>query len=207
MDADTRRHIFEPFFTTKEPGKGTGLGLATVYGVVKQSGGGVIVDSEPGKGATFKIFLPKTQESAVAPAADENAAKGLTGTGTILLVEDEEALLNLTAERLKECGYTVLPARDGVQALELARSFRGPIHLLLTDIMMPRMGGLSLARSMSELRPGIRVVFMSGHTEQQATYREALRSGAESIQKPFTHERLIQLVQQTLDAAEIQIRN
>ena len=207
MDADTRRHIFEPFFTTKEPGKGTGLGLATVYGVVKQSGGGVIVDSEPGKGATFKIFLPKTQESAVAPAADENAAKGLTGTGTILLVEDEEALLNLTAERLKECGYTVLPARDGVQALELARSFRGPIHLLLTDIMMPRMGGLSLARSMSELRPGIRVVFMSGHTEQQATYREALRSGAESIQKPFTHERLIHLVRQTLDAAEIQIRN
>jgi len=207
MDADTRRHIFEPFFTTKEPGKGTGLGLATVYGVVKQSGGGVIVDSEPGKGATFKIFLPKTQESAVAPAADENGAKGLTGTGTILLVEDEEALLNLTAERLKECGYTVLPAGDGVQALELARSFRGPIHLLLTDIMMPRMGGLSLARSMSELRPGIRVVFMSGHTEQQATYREALRSGAESIQKPFTHERLIHLVRQTLDAAEIQIRN
>jgi two-component system cell cycle sensor histidine kinase/response regulator CckA len=201
MDANTRRHIFEPFFTTKEPGKGTGLGLATVYGVVKQSGGGVIVDSEPGKGTTFKIFLPQTLESAVASAADEDAGKGSMGTGTILLAEDEEALLNLTAERLRECGYTVLPARDGIHALEIARSFREPIHLLLTDIMMPRLGGLSLARSLSELRPGIRIVFMTGHAEHEASYREALRSGAESIQKPFSHERLIQLVRQALDAA------
>jgi PAS domain S-box-containing protein len=206
MDADTRRHIFEPFFTTKGPGKGTGLGLATVYGVVKQSGGGVIVDSEPGNGSTFKIFLPQTQESAAAPAPEEIAAKGSTGTGTILLVEDEEALLNLTAERLTECGYTVLPARDGVQALEVARAFNGSIHLLLTDIMMPRMGGLALARSMSELRPGIRVVFMTGHAEREASYREALRSGAESIQKPFSHERLIRLVRQALDAAPMQVQ-
>jgi PAS domain S-box-containing protein len=202
MDADTRRHIFEPFFTTKGPGKGTGLGLATVYGVVKQSGGGVIVDSEPGKGSTFKIFLPQTHESAVAPVPDKNSAKGSMGTGTILLVDDEEALLNLTAERLTECGYTVLPARDGIHALEIARSFNGPIHLLLTDIMMPRMGGLALARSMSELRPGIRVVFMSGHAEREGSYREALRCGAESIQKPFSNERLIRLVGQMLDAAQ-----
>ncbi len=207
MDADTQRHIFEPFFTTKEPGKGTGLGLATVYGVVKQSGGGVIVDSEPGKGATFKIFLPQTQESAVAPAADENAAKGSKGTGTILLVEDEEALLNLTAERLTECGYTVLPARDGIHALEIARSYHESIHLLLTDIMMPRMGGLALARSMSQLRPGIHIVFMTGHAEQEASFREALRSGAESIQKPFSHERLIRLVRQALDMAQIQVQD
>jgi two-component system, cell cycle sensor histidine kinase and response regulator CckA len=207
MDAETRRHIFEPFFTTKEPGKGTGLGLATVYGVVKQSGGGVIVDSEPGKGTTFKIFLPQTQESAVAPATDDNASKRSMGTGTILLAEDEEALLNLTAERLRECGYTVLPARDGIQALEIARSLREPIHLLLTDIMMPRMGGLSLARTLSELRPGIHIVFMTGHAEQEASYREALNSGAESIQKPFSHERLIQLVRQALDTAETQVQS
>jgi two-component system cell cycle sensor histidine kinase/response regulator CckA len=207
MDADTRRHIFEPFFTTKGPGKGTGLGLATVYGVVKQSGGGVIVDSEPGKGSTFKIYLPQTQESALAPAPDETATKGSMGTGTILLVEDEEALLSLTAERLTECGYTVLSARDGMHALELAGSFNGPIHLLLTDVMMPRMGGLSLARSMSKLRPGIRVAFMTGHAEREASFREMLRSGAESIQKPFSHEQLIRLVQQTLDVAQIQAQD
>ena len=207
MDADTRRHIFEPFFTTKGPGKGTGLGLATVYGVVKQSGGGVIVDSEPGKGSTFKIFLPQTQESAVAPAPDETATRGSMGTGTILLVEDEEALLNLTAERLRECGYTVLPARDGVHALELERSFNGSIDLLLTDVMMPRMGGLALARSMSKLRPGICILFMTAHAEREASFREALRSGAESIQKPFSHERLIRLVRRALDAVQIQVQD
>jgi two-component system, cell cycle sensor histidine kinase and response regulator CckA len=205
MDDNTRRHIFEPFFTTKGPGKGTGLGLATVYGVVKQSGGSVVVDSEPGKGSTFKIFLPQTQESAVTPAPDESAAKGSMGAGTILLVEDEEALLNLAAERLTECGYTVMPARDGIHALEVARSFHGTIHLLLTDIMMPRMGGLSLARSLSELRPGIRVVFMTGHAERDASYREALRSGAESIQKPFSHEQLVRLIQRVLDTPHIQV--
>jgi two-component system, cell cycle sensor histidine kinase and response regulator CckA len=207
MDANTRRHIFEPFFTTKGPGKGTGLGLATVYGVAKQSGGGVIVDSEPGKGSTFKIFLPQTMESMVAPAPRETSAKGSMGTGTILLVEDEEALLNLTAERLTESGYKVLPARDGVHALEIASSCNEPIHLLLTDIMMPRMGGLSLARSMSELRPGIRVVFMTGHAEREASYREAIRSGAESIQKPFSYEQLSRLVRQMLDTAQVQVQD
>ena len=207
MDANTRRHIFEPFFTTKGPGKGTGLGLATVYGVAKQSGGGVIVDSEPGKGSTFRIFLPQTQESAVAPAPRETSAKGSMGTGTILLVEDEEALLNLTAERLTESGYKVLLARDGVHAIEIANSCNEPIHLLLTDIMMPRMGGLSLARSMSELRPGIRVVFMSGHAEREASYREAIRSGAESIQKPFSYEQLSRLVRKMLDTAQMQVQD
>jgi CheY-like chemotaxis protein len=201
MDANTKRHIFEPFFTTKGPGKGTGLGLATVYGVVKQSGGGVIVDSELGKGSTFKIFLPQTLESALAPGVVRPSAKVSMGTGTILLVDDEEALLNLTAERLTECGYTVLPARDGIHALEIARSFNGAIHLLLTDIMMPRMGGLALARSLSELRPGTRVMFMTGHADREGPYRDAVRSGAESIEKPFSNERLTRLVGQILDPA------
>jgi CheY-like chemotaxis protein len=207
MDADTRRHIFEPFFTTKGPGKGTGLGLATVYGVVKQSEGGVIVDSEPGRGSKFKIYLPQTQECDVAPAVEEISAKGSTGTGTILLVEDEEALLNITAERLRECGYTVLTARDGMHALEIGRSFSGSIHLLLTDMMMPRLGGLALARTLSEARPGIRIAFMTGHAEREDSFREALRSGAELIQKPFSHEKLIFLVQQAMDAGQVQIRD
>jgi PAS domain S-box-containing protein len=205
MDTNTRRHIFEPFFTTKGLGKGTGLGLATVYGVVKQSGGGVVVDSEPGKGSTFKIFLPQTKETAMPSAPVETSMKESKGTGTILLVEDEEALLNLTSERLTECGYTILPARDGVQALEIVRSYQGSIDLLLTDIMMPRMGGLALARYMSELRPDVRIAFMTGHAEREASYREALRSGAESIQKPFTREQLIRLVGQALEKTQVQV--
>jgi PAS domain S-box-containing protein len=207
MDANTRRHIFEPFFTTKGPGKGTGLGLATVYGVVKQSGGGVIVESEPGKGSTFQIFLPQTMELSVAPTPDQTPANGSKGTGTILLVEDEEALLNLTAERLTESGYTVLPARDGVQALELARSFPGPIHLLLTDVVMPRMGGLALARSLSELRPEIHILFMTGHAEREAVFHETLQAGAESIQKPFSHETLVRQVRQALETATLQVQD
>jgi two-component system, cell cycle sensor histidine kinase and response regulator CckA len=206
MDPETQRHIFEPFFTTKGPGKGTGLGLATVYGVVKQSGGGVIVDSELGKGSTFKIFLPRTQESLSTFAPDKPARKTLAGAGTILLVEDEEALLSLTAERLTECGFKVLVAHDGIHALEIARSSGEPIHLLLTDIMMPRMGGLALARAMSELRPGIRIVFMTGHAERKSSFREAFSSAAETIQKPFTHEQLTGLVRRVLDSSPVQVQ-
>ena len=203
MDAETRRHIFEPFFTTKGPGKGTGLGLATVFGVVQQSGGAVIVESEPGTGSTFKILLPQTLEHAPAIDSEDTSAKGSTEKGTILLVEDEEALLSLTADRLMECGYTVLPARDGMHALEIERSFQGSIDLLLTDVMMPRMGGLTLSQSLSKLRPGIRVLFMTGHAERESFSGEALRAGAESIQKPFSHERLVRLVQQALSAPQM----
>ena len=207
MDPETRRHIFEPFFTTKGPGKGTGLGLATVYGVVKQSGGGVIVDSEPGKGSTFKIFLPQTKEIPVTSVREETSTKISKGSGTILLVEDEEALLKLNAERLTSCGYNVLTARDGIHALEVASSFKEPIHLLLTDIMMPRMGGLTLARSILQLRQGIRIVFMTGHAERDASYREALRSGAESIPKPFSHQQLLRVVEQALHAPQMQLQD
>jgi two-component system cell cycle sensor histidine kinase/response regulator CckA len=207
MDENTQRHIFEPFFTTKGTGKGTGLGLATVYGVVKQSGGGVAVDSEPGKGSTFRIYLPQAGESTVASVQDEKGKKESLGTGTILLVEDELALLNLTAERLTVCGYNVLAARDGVEAVELARSFTGPIHLLLTDIVMPRMGGMTLARTLSQLRPGIRIMFMTGHAEREATPHDSLFPASEAIQKPFNHEQLILRVRQALETATLPAMN
>lgn len=203
MDAKIRRHIFEPFFTTKGPGKGTGLGLATVYGVVKQSGGGVFVDSAPDKGATFRVFLPQTQESAVVHSADETSARGLRGTGTILLVDDEGALLSLTSERLAESGYTVLTASDGAQALEVARSFDGPIHLLLTDVAMPRMGGLTLARSLAEFRPETRVLFMTGHAEPEIAALEASGSPAESIPKPFSLGALLERVRRILGSLPV----
>ena len=203
MDAETQQHIFEPFFTTKGPGRGTGLGLATVYGVVKQSGGVVGIDSAPGKGATFKIFLPQAQETPIATAPDVIASKGLKGTGTILLVEDEEALLSLTADLLADSGYTVLSARDGVQAFEMARSFDQPIHLLLTDIMMPKLGGPALARKISKLRPETRILFMTGHADRGPALQDGLPAGAETLQKPFSRDVLIRHVRQVLETAPV----
>jgi len=205
IDPETKQHIFEPFFTTKGPGRGTGLGLATVYGVVKQSGGIVGIDSEPGRGATFKIFLPQAQETGVAPAPDVTDEKSSTGTGTILLVEDEEALLNLTADFLADSGYRILSARDGFQALEIARSFDGPIHLLLTDVMMPKMGGPALARKISQLQPETRILFMTGHAQRGTALQASLPPGAESLQKPFSRDALIRQVRQVLDAAPVQV--
>jgi two-component system, cell cycle sensor histidine kinase and response regulator CckA len=205
MDLATQRHIFEPFFTTKAPGKGTGLGLATVYGVVKQSGGVVGVDSKPGRGSSFKIFLPQAQESVVAPSPDASRAAFSRGSDTILLVEDEEALLNLTAAILTENGYTVLSARDGLQALEVARSFPEPIHLLLTDVAMPRMGGPALARHMADLRPGIRVLFMTGNAGRDPALKADLPEGYEPLTKPFSHVALIGQVRQALDGAEVEV--
>ena len=206
MDSETRRHIFEPFFTTKGPGKGTGLGLATVYGVVKQSGGCVIVESEPGGGSTFKIFLPRTQESVATRAPDRSLTTGSKASGTILVVEDEEALLKLTVERLEESGYEVLQARDGIQALEIARSYKGSIQLLLTDVMMPRMGGITLARNLSELRPDTRIVFMTGHAQRDTSNREALQTGAVAIQKPFSHDQLMGAVRAALDSVPLPVQ-
>jgi two-component system cell cycle sensor histidine kinase/response regulator CckA len=204
MDIATQRHIFEPFFTTKAAGKGTGLGLATVYGVVKQSGGVVGVDSKPGKGSTFKIFLPQTEESEAAPATDLTRGKASDRNDTILLVEDEEALLNLISEVLTESGYTVLAARDAAQALEVARSPE-TIHLLLTDVALPRISGPALARQMSELRPGIRILFMTGNAGRDIVSQRPSPASAEPLLKPFTHDALIRHVRQALDAEEVEV--
>ncbi len=206
MNADTQAHIFEPFFTTKERGKGTGLGLATVYGVVKQSGGIVGVQSEPGKGSTFRIYLPQLTEPVVAPEPDPQVTQTSSdGTETILVVDNEVPLLELTSTLLARSGYKVLSARDGISALEIARSFDGPIHLLLTDIMMPKMTGPALARHMNDLRPATRVLFMTGHADPDASLPGSDIPEAECLQKPFNREVLIRKVRQALDLAELQV--
>jgi two-component system cell cycle sensor histidine kinase/response regulator CckA len=206
MDAETLGHIFEPFFTTKESGKGTGLGLATVYGVAKQSGGTVGVHSEPGKGSTFRIYLPQVEERIATSTPDLSVANIPIGTETVLVVENEEALLELTSDLLARGGYKVLSARDGIEAIETARSFDGPIHLVLTDIMMPKLNGPALARHMTDLRPGIRILFMTGHAEPDATLHGNIPPDSEWLQKPFHRDILLRKVRQTLGLAELQVR-
>jgi two-component system, cell cycle sensor histidine kinase and response regulator CckA len=198
MDPETQRHIFEPFFTTKELGRGTGLGLATVYGIVKQSGGYITVESTSGKGSTFRIYLPRIQE--VAPpveAAVHNAPA--RGRETILLVEDEDVVRELAREALEEGGYTVLEARHPGEALLVAERQGDGLDLLLTDVVMPHMSGPELAQRLREQRPGLRVLFMSGYTDDATLRRGVLRSEVFFLQKPFTPEVLSQRVRETLD--------
>ncbi len=188
MDAETQAHVFEPFFTTKEKGKGTGLGLATVYGVVKQSGGYVWVYSEPGRGTSFKIYLPRIEETAVPAGRDGKSEMQIPerGSETILLVEDEKGVRELAREYLASSGYTVIEAEDGHTALELAAMHVGPIHLLLTDVVMPGISGRELAERVSQIRPGIKIIYMSGYTDQAVVHHGILRNDAVLLQKPFT---------------------
>jgi two-component system cell cycle sensor histidine kinase/response regulator CckA len=188
MDAETQAHVFEPFFTTKEKGKGTGLGLATVYGVVKQSGGYVWVYSEPGRGTSFKIYLPRIEETAVPAGRDGQKETQIPerGSETILLVEDEKGVRELAREYLASSGYTVIEAEDGHTALELAAMHVGPIHLLLTDVVMPGISGRELAERVGQIRPGIKIIYMSGYTDQAVVHHGILRNDAVLLQKPFT---------------------
>ena len=188
MDAETQAHVFEPFFTTKEKGKGTGLGLATVYGVVKQSGGYVWVYSEPGRGTSFKIYLPRVEESAAPASRDGNRVTGTLerGSETILLVEDEKGVRELAREYLTSSGYTVIEAENGHTALELAAMHVGPIHLLLTDVVMPGISGKELAQRVGQVRPGIKIIYMSGYTDQAVVHHGILENDAVLLQKPFT---------------------
>jgi signal transduction histidine kinase/ActR/RegA family two-component response regulator len=200
IDAEARTHIFEPFFTTKETGKGTGLGLATVLGIVEQSGGAIRCESEPGRGTTFTIFLP-----AVAEAMDKGAhpaeclAEATKGSEVILLVEDEAAVRKLARKVLEKSGYVVIDARNGREALALCEAHQGPIDLLVTDVMMPELGGRELAEGALKLRPGMKVVFMSGHT-QDVVLKEGVQRGTPFLQKPFTPTGLVQKVRETLDS-------
>jgi two-component system, cell cycle sensor histidine kinase and response regulator CckA len=204
MDAETQKHIFEPFFTTKEFGKGTGLGLATVYGVVKQSGGVVGVHSELGKGSTFRIYLPQVKEQLAVPATQPSAIPtGASGTETVLVVESEEALLELTTDLLARNGYKVLSAHDGIEAIEIAGLFDGPIHLLLSDIMTPKLNGPALARHVTNLHPGIRVLFMTSQGDTNSPMIENIPPECEYLQKPLQRDALIRKVRQMLDLTEL----
>jgi nitrogen-specific signal transduction histidine kinase/ActR/RegA family two-component response regulator len=199
MDAQTKAHIFEPFFTTKEVGKGSGLGLAMVFGFVQQSGGHIAVYSEPGLGSAFKLYFP-----AVAPACPVQkpapvAEMALPGSETILLVEDELDLRKLTRQILSQHGYTVLEAGNGGEAVQLAASHAGRIDLLLSDVVMPVMGGRQLAAQLEALRPAIKVLFMSGYTDDAVMRHGVLASETAYIQKPFTVESLPLKVRKVLD--------
>jgi two-component system cell cycle sensor histidine kinase/response regulator CckA len=196
MDAQTQAHIFEPFFTTKEQGRGTGLGLATVYGFVKQSGGYVWVHSESGVGSTFTIYLPLACEAVPQSHANDVVTALARGAETILLVEDEESLRTLTRNLLEDSGYTVLEASCGSEAVSLARQHRGPIHLLLTDVVMPGMSGRAVAENVTALRPEIRVAYMSGYTGFSNGSLGDLE--AIIIPKPFTRRVLLHRLREVL---------
>ncbi len=202
MDSETQSRIFEPFFTTKGP-KGTGLGLSTVYGIVKQSGGYIWVYSEPGKGTTFKIYLPRvaeTTESAAPFVASAESGSAEPGTETILLVEDEVNLRYLARQYLEKQGYRVLEAPDGAAAIQIAVAHEGLIHLLLTDVIMPGMNGRELAQRISEIRPNTKVLYMSGYTENVIGRNGMLDEGVRLLQKPFTLRDLKKKVREVLDS-------
>jgi PAS domain S-box-containing protein len=199
MSPEIRSHLFEPFFTTKEVGKGTGLGLSTIYGIVKQSGGHVAVYSEPGQGTTFKVYLPRVDEAGSATLAAP-ATQGLPGGNeVVLLVEDQDRVRGLTREVLSGCGYTVLEAPNGCEALKVVQEHTGPIHLLMTDVVMPEMNGRALADRLASLRPEIRVLFTSGYTDGAVVRHGVLKAKTAFLQKPFTPEGLAAKVREVLD--------
>jgi nitrogen-specific signal transduction histidine kinase/ActR/RegA family two-component response regulator len=202
MDLETQTHIFEPFFTTKGEGKGTGLGLATVYGVVKQSGGYISVKSEPGIGSTFRIYLPRIQEPVASAAPVDGGEKKAHGCETVLLVEDAHVLRELARELLEAGGYTVLEAANGADAISLAEKHPGPIHLLLSDVVMPGMNGPELAGKIIGARPDTKVLYMSGYTGDALPVQELLNSGAALLHKPFTGLSLATKVREVLAAAK-----
>ena len=200
MDAETQRKIFEPFFTTKEPGRGTGLGLATVYGIVKQIGGFVWVYSEPGHGATFKIYLPREADASapnelpVSPAVNQKH-------GTVLLVEDDESVRHAVRRMLEKVGYDILEARNGEDGQQVSKTHNGHIDVLVTDLMMPGMDGRSLATSLADARPEMRVVFTSGYTDDAVLRRGLVDSAHAFVQKPFTGEQLANTISGLMESS------
>jgi CheY-like chemotaxis protein len=200
MNEEVKSHLFEPFYTTKELGQGTGLGLATVYGIVKQSGGDIHVYSEEGVGTTFKVYLPRIGQ-ATTPAARPPARPEMpAGRETILLVEDDEGARELARRVLRSLGYTSLEARDGQEALRLAADYPGTIHLLLTDVVLPGIGGRALAEQLARSYPGLKTLFMSGYTDNAIAHHGVLEPGIALLQKPFSPMELARKVREVLDA-------
>jgi two-component system, cell cycle sensor histidine kinase and response regulator CckA len=199
MDATTAGRIFEPFYTTKERGAGTGLGLSTVYGIVKQSGGHIEVESAPGRGTSFRLFFPQVAEQAEAFGPKPPGERSLIGSETVLLVEDDEALRELGRRMLEAYGYTVLLAGDGASALELAQNHPQPIQLLMTDVLMPKMSGIELAERLSTLRPELAVLYTSGYNDSGRSLQGV--AGSRYLQKPCAMEDLARTLRELLDAA------
>lgn len=199
MDEATIGKIFEPFFTTKEVGRGTGLGLATVYGIVKQNNGFIDVCSEPGRGATFRIYLPRADMASAEKQPAGPQKKNLEGNETVLLVEDEESILALGKAILERCGYNVLATKNPVEALRMVQNHRGPVHLLITDVVMPAINGKDLNEKLKALKPGLKCIFMSGYTADVIAHHGVLDKGIDFLQKPFSVEALAEKVRKALD--------
>ena len=201
MSRDTREHAFDPFFTTKEAGKGTGLGLATVYGIVKQSGGYVWIYSEPGHGTTLKLYFPEVSSSAAFKTGEYKivANEQARGSETILLVEDEAAVRGLTSRILEKQGYRVIVAQHGREAMDIATKEEGRIDLVLTDIVMPGMNGRGLVERLAGIRPRIKSLYMSGYTDDDIIRRGFIEPSKSFLQKPFTSDALLQTVRKVLD--------
>jgi two-component system cell cycle sensor histidine kinase/response regulator CckA len=199
MTDDVKSRLFEPFFTTKVPGKGTGMGLATVFGIVKANGGHIEVETSPGRGTTFKVYFPQVMDNTSPDQRDVSPAGPATGTETILLVEDEEIVRNLTRTVLQRNGYRVLEACHGVEALDVCRQHPGPIHLMVTDVVMPHLNGRDLAQRLARLRPETKVLFMSGYTGFLDEPLGLPEDSAAFLQKPFAPDALARQVRTLLD--------
>jgi PAS domain S-box-containing protein len=198
MDKETQSRIFEPFFTTKEKGKGTGLGLSTVYGIIKQSGGYVLAQSEVGRGTTFRIYLPRVEEPAEISGGTRASQSATGGSETVLLVEDEESVRQLVRETLEAKGYKVLEADHGAAALRIASDHHGPIDMLITDVVMPGMSGRELSEQLSASDPDIKILYLSGYTEDAVVHQGVLEPGTSFLQKPFTLQALARKVREVL---------
>ena len=199
MSPEVQARIFEPFFTTKEQGKGTGLGLSTVYGIVNQSGGNIWVYTEPGRGTSFKVYLPRVEEELTRVETGVAIPEKTQGSETILLVEDEETIRSLMRSILQEQGYTVLEAGHGPQALQISQTHSGPIHLMLTDVIMPQTSVREFAQKMWKLRPHLKILFASGYSDDAIVHHGVLEEGTNFIQKPFTIVGLSRKVREVLD--------
>jgi len=199
MEREVMDHIFEPFFTTKELGRGTGLGLSTVYGIIKQSQGHIAVDSRPGMGTTFRMYLPRTKARRTEATVRIERPTALRGSETVLVVEDEEMVRQLASHVLRRNGYAVLEAANAGEALLIGEKHEGAIDLLLSDVVMPRVSGADLARRLKSLRPELKVLFMSGYSEEAMVQHGLAELGSSVLEKPFTPQALLSEVRETLE--------